>query len=134
MASLRLAMAIDASNPVIGDLYIDPATGSCRLTNSLREEVQQLLYTRFRMFLGEWFLDPTLGTPWIQQILGVKQSDAVVQTILRNVIATCPGVAQITTFSMTRVGRSVSVKFACRLTDGTTLSEADFQPFVVQTT
>ena len=130
MASIRLAMAIDSNNPVIGDVYID-ADGRTRLTASLSEEVQQNLWLRFQFFLGEWFLDPTAGVPWYQKILGVKASDDTVSGILQRVVTTCPGVATLQSFSLNRSGRTIAPRFACTLDNGVILTSADFPPFVV---
>lgn len=131
MASLKLAMVVDANNPVIGDIYLDPATGSDRLTATLSEEVQQLLLTRFKYFRGEFFLDPTGGIPYYQQILGIKNSDLAISAIFQRVITGCPGVRSLLTFSLNRNGRTISPRFACQLADGTTLTSADFGPFVL---
>jgi len=131
MAAIKLAIAIDANNPVIGDIYIDPTTGSDRMCATLLEEVQQSIITRFFFFQGEWFLDPTAGVPWYQSILGVKNSDANVSAILQRVITTTPGVQSLLSFSLNRSGRTISPKFACQLADGTTLTSADFGPMVI---
>ena len=29
---------------------------------------------RLKLFLGEWFLDSTDGTPWYQEIFGIRQN------------------------------------------------------------
>lgn len=131
MASLKVAIATDSFNPVAGDLYLGP-DGQFALTQTLSEEVAQLLYTRFRFFQGEWFLDQTVGVPWYQSILGQKQSTSVVSQILRNVVATCPGVASVDSFSLvTQSDRSAVVRFSCTLSDGTVLKSSDFSPFIV---
>jgi hypothetical protein len=130
MASIRLAMAIDSSNPVIGDIYIG-ADGKARMTASLSEEVQQNLWLRFQFFLGEWFLDPQAGVPWFQQILGIKNSDANVSQILQRVITTCPGVVALTSFALNRSGRVIAPRFTCTLNTGQVLTSADFPPFVL---
>jgi hypothetical protein len=130
MATLRLAMAIDSNNPTIGDIYVG-LDGKTRLTASLSEEVQQLLWLRFLFFKGEWWLDPNAGTPWFQQILGIKNTDDNVASILRAVVITCPGVAQLLSFALRRSGREIRPLFACKLLDGATLTSADFPPFVV---
>lgn len=131
MASLKLALAIDSNNPVIGDIYLGPDSND-RLTNSLSEEVAQLLYTRFRMFKGEWFLDATIGVPYYQSILGQKVPVGIVSQILRRVITTCPGVASLNTFTLVQqANRGASVTFACTLIDGTTLTSDSFAPFVL---
>jgi hypothetical protein len=133
-------MQIDAANattgfpgnPNIGDVYLDPSTSQCRLTNSLSEWVQQELYTRFKFFQGEWFLDRTLGLPWFQQILGIKNSPLLVQSILRQTISTCPGVAAVIAFQPAFSGRAMTLVFACRLTDGSTLDSKTLPPFRIQ--
>lgn len=130
MAAIRLAMAIDAYNPTIGDLYVG-ANGQTRMTASLSEEVQQMLYQRFQFFLGEWYLLPTAGIPWFQRILGVKNTSDNISNILRSVITTCPGVASLTSFSLNRDGRTIAPRFSCTLTNGAVLTQADFPPFVL---
>jgi hypothetical protein len=131
MASLKLALAVDANNPNIGDIYLG-ADSNDRLTNSLSEEVAQLLYTRFRFFRGEWFLDSTIGVPYYQTILGQKVSIAIVTRILRQVVTTCPGVASLQAFNLVQqANRAVAVTFSCTLTDGTTLTSDSFAPFVL---
>lgn len=130
MATLRLAMAVDANNPIVGDIYLD-ANGHTRMTATLREEVQQLLWQRFSFFKGEWFLDPLAGVPWFQSILGVKNSDDIVAGILSRVITSCPGVAKINAFALNRTGRAAAPTFSCTLADGVVLTSADFPPFVL---
>lgn len=131
MASIKLALKTDANNPVIGDLYIGP-DGNFAMTSTLSEEVAQLLYTRFRLFRGEWFLQPEIGVPYYQSILGVKVSLTIVSRILQQVVSTCPGVASVDQFLLVpQAGRGVQVTFSCTLTDGVVLNSADFSAFVV---
>ncbi len=130
MASIRLAMAIDAQNDTIGDLYIG-TNGKTRLTASLSEEVQQNLWLRFQFFKGEWFLDPNAGVPWFQKILGVKNTDDNVSNILKAVITTCPGVASLLSFSLGRDGRTIAPRFTCKIQNGVVLTSKDFPPFVL---
>ena len=130
MPSLKLAMSVDANNTVVGDLYLE--NGSTRLTSSLSEEIQQTLYTRFRFFQGEWWLDTTIGVPWYQQILGLKPAASLVASILRQVITSCPGVARIDSFGLTSTGRSWVLAFSLTLNDGAVLTSADFAPLLIK--
>lgn len=130
MASLKIALAIDASNPVVGDLYLE--NGTVRLTNSLIEEVAQELYVRLRIFQGEWFLDATIGIPYWQTILGQKTPIGIIEQIFRRVITTCPGVASLDSFLLTKPSpRQAQIAFSATLINGAVLSSADFAPFVV---
>ena len=130
MADLKIALVADANNPVVGDLYLE--NGTVRLTRTLAEAVAQELYIRLKFFLGEWFADPTLGVPWVQVILGSKAPQALKEQILRRVIIGCPGVAELKSFAMTTTAeRMASLSFAVKLSDGTTLTSADFTPFTV---
>jgi hypothetical protein len=71
------------------------------------EAVAQAILTRLWLFQGEWFLDATVGTPWLQQILGRHQQAAVpipsgqniYDVALKTVIANTLGVTGILTYS-----------------------------------
>lgn len=45
-----------------------------RLVNS-PEAVAQAIKTRFLLWYGQWFLDTTEGTPWIQSVLGKQRPE-----------------------------------------------------------
>lgn len=64
--------------------------------------VAQAIDTRLKLWMGEWFLDNTEGTPWRQQILGKSANpDAYV----RSAILGTQGVVALLTF----VGNFVSL-------------------------
>lgn len=62
------------------------------------ETVAQAVKTRFELWYGQWFLDTTDGTPWIQSVLG-KQKPAVYNLAIRQRILETQGVNQITDFT-----------------------------------
>lgn len=64
-----------------------------------REEIEQTIKTRLRLFLGEYFRDITDGTPWFEQILGKGASMSAREAALRNRIVRTPGVVRLTSFS-----------------------------------
>lgn len=130
MGSLKLALQVDDENPDVGDLYLEH--GTMRLTNTLAEEVAQQLFVRFKFWLGDWFLDRTQGTPYLQSILGLKTPTAVIEQIFKTLIITCPGVSQLLNFSFSRLPSRVgALSFTCLLADGTTLKSSDFGAFVL---
>lgn len=69
------------------------------LTNS-PEAVAQAIKTRFELWYGQWFLDTTEGTPWIQSVLG-KQRPEVYNLAIRQRILDTAGVSSITAFDTT---------------------------------
>lgn len=71
--------------------------GSIFLTG--REEIEQTIKTRLRLFLGEYFRDITDGTPWFEQILGKGSTLSAREAALRNRIVRTPGVVRLTSFS-----------------------------------
>jgi len=128
---LRLATSIDDLNPVAGDVYLNEQ-GTVELTQSLSDQVRQDLWIRLRFFLGEWFLDPTQGIPYFQNILGGKTPLPIVAQIYRKVILTTAGVASLDSFNLARTAeRGVSLSFAVTLVDGAVLTFEDFQPLTL---
>ena len=59
--------------------------------------VAQKILTRLKLWEGEWFLDTTEGTPWLQQILGKNTKQLYDLAIQTRVLAT-DGVTKITEY------------------------------------
>ena len=64
------------------------------------EAVAQAIKTRFELWYGQWFLDTTTGTPWIQSVLG-KQKPEIYNLAIRQRILETAGVSSITAFYTT---------------------------------
>lgn len=131
MADIKISLVVDSENPNIGDIYLK--NGTVELATALIDVVAQELRIRLNFFLGEWFLDATQGIPYFQTILGQKTPIGIVSQIFKKAISTCPGVANVDSFdvSFNGVTRSMTLNFACVLTDGSILKSSDFQPFVI---
>ncbi|CAM3711786.1 hypothetical protein BS639_17235 [Rouxiella silvae] len=64
------------------------------------DAVAQAIKTRFLLWYGQWFLDTTTGTPWIQSVLG-KQNPTAYNMAIRQRILETQGVNSITAFNTT---------------------------------
>ena len=61
------------------------------------ETVAQAVKTRFLLWRGQWFLDTSAGTPYIQSVLG-KQNPDVYNLAIRQHILQTQGVSSIISF------------------------------------
>lgn len=90
-----------------GDL--DTSTGGLRFVDDLAQHVK----SRLLMFEGEWFLDVSQGTPWLQTILvkGVNLGHA--RAAFRRAIVETPGVRSLESLNVThdRSARRLTVTF-----------------------
>ncbi|HCR1927280.1 TPA: hypothetical protein QCI12_001236 [Enterobacter roggenkampii] len=78
------------------------------------ECVAQAVKTRFELWKGQWFLDTTEGTPYIQSVLG-KQRPEVYNLAIRDRISTTPGVLSILSFDTVNNGNTRRVKFTASI-------------------
>ena len=77
----------------LGDFTI----GQAWLVNS-PQAVEQCIGTRLKLWLSEWFLDTSDGTPWLTEVLGERYGKAPDAAIKRRILGT-PGVSQILSYS-----------------------------------
>lgn len=59
------------------------------------EAVAQVVMTSLKLFYGEWYLDTTVGMPWLQQVFGYGVKDIADQVII-NYILNVEGVQDLT--------------------------------------
>ncbi len=79
------------------------------------DQVVQHIRQRIQTFLGEWFLDLSVGVPWFQDILGKPQRLDIVETTLKTTITGTPGVTSLTSFAIdvdNAAERIIAVSFA----------------------
>ncbi|WGL54438.1 hypothetical protein [Kluyvera intermedia] len=62
------------------------------------DAVAQAIKTRFNLWYGQWFLDTTTGTPWVQSVLG-KQKPETYNLAIRQRILQTQGVKSINDFN-----------------------------------
>lgn len=92
---------------------------SITLTTGL-EAIRQHLQVRLRLFLGEWFLDTTVGVPWFQQVFQKNTTFIVVQQVLKDAILSTPGVIQLLKFNFDYAGatREATLDFQALTEEG----------------
>lgn len=78
------------------------------------ETVAQAVKTRFLLWRGQWFLDTTAGTPYIQSVLG-KQSPDVYNLAIRQHILQTQGVSSIISFDTSVDSRTRRVSFTATI-------------------
>jgi hypothetical protein len=98
------------------------------------EHVRNSIFARFRMFLGEWFLDQREGVPYYRDILVKNPDRDVVHSVFRQVLAGTPGVLEILSFSIVfdERQRTIRVAFEVQSTDGVITVSPDDDAFVVR--
>lgn len=108
------------------DLLLDPVTndlvfvnGEATVTQTQSEVVTQRLKITLSTFLGEWFLDTSIGVPYFQQILGKGRTKSAVDVIFQRIISNDPGVIEIREFSsvLDSAGRGYEMTFSVRVAD-----------------
>lgn len=89
--------------------------------------IAQKIRARFQMFLGEWFLDVTLGVPFYRDIFVKNPDMVVVRSVFRRVLLSVPQVTEIEEFEVAfnRPTRHLSFEHVVRVDVGNaTLADA----------
>lgn len=95
------------------------------------DAVMQILETRIRFNLGEWFLDLREGVPYVRDILKANPDRVLIQGIFRKVIEDSPGIAQCLSIEVTidKPNRRADINFSAQLQSGRVIV-APRQPFI----
>lgn len=104
-----------------GDLVLT-SDGSTRAVAT--EPVLQNIIATLLIFLGEYFLDTSVGTPFLQRIFSRRAEQADIDAILQDRILSVPGVRILNRYQSTfaRAQRTFSVSFQVTTVSGTQLS------------
>ncbi len=86
-----------------------------------KEAILQHVLQRLRIFLGEWFLDTSIGLPYFQQILVKNPDQGKIDALFMNQIQGTPGVTLLNSYSASvdTLKRVLTIKFSCETTSGT---------------
>lgn len=121
------------------DLLLDPTThdivwtnGAIDVTYTPQEVVSQRLKIALWTFLGEWFLDAEVGTPYFQQILGKGRRQETVDAIFQDIILSDEDVVEILAYnSDMRADRTFTLSFQVRCVDGFVTDTIEIDTFGV---
>lgn len=105
-------------NTTTGDLVFQ--NGACPVTQLQADVVAQRLRITLYTFYGEWFLNGTIGVPYIQQIFNKVRRKSTVDLIFQGIISADPGVIEIISFSSEiSAQRGYTMTFSVRVDDNT---------------
>lgn len=90
-----------------------------------QDDVVQYAQQSLKTFLGEWFLDESIGVPYFDYIFVMNPNPNLVDSIFKTALLNCPGIQEITslTLSVNSSTRQASIDFTGRGQSGT----IDFQ-------
>lgn len=80
------------------DIFVDN-TGNLALIYD-EDQVIQAIRTRLSFFLGEYFLDSTIGFPWFELVLKANVNISSIESRIKLEITNTPGFARLTYFKM----------------------------------
>ena len=98
------------------DLKLSASTGDLELVEgdlvlvAGAEGVASDLRSRLQTFAGEWFLDTSIGLPYFAEF-EAKASLLRLEEMFRGAILETPGVARLESLTLSKSGRTLSVRF-----------------------
>jgi hypothetical protein len=91
-----LRLNLDPASPGYGDLLVE--NGDLVIVDG-KEAVLQHILQRLRTFLEEWFMDLTVGVPYLQEIFVKNPELSKIEALLINEILGTKGVSDLLEFS-----------------------------------
>ena len=122
-----LTGTLDHTDPAVYGSLLDElfhdlvlVDGNLSPTGDLAQRLDCLL----RTVRGEWWVDPSIGVPWFDEVLKKNPDLQVIRQLLVSIITTDPEVKSVTSMDveLDRVARTLNVSFEVQSTDGTVLS------------
>lgn len=98
---------------------IEIINGDMSLFETAELATAQKLKIRLLSYRGEWFRDISTGVPYLQSILGKRDTKLTADTVLKNEIINTPNIASITNYSSSvNSDRKLSITFSAIMTSG----------------
>lgn len=112
---------------MINNLAIDQETGDLlEAANQIQQvteldAVSQAVYSDLKTFLGEYWLNKTIGVPYYEVVFKKGVDLSIIKTLLKNEILKRDDVTEILSFTAEFIGtgRELKVVFSARTTYGT---------------
>lgn len=114
---MDLALDLNPASPNYGDLLI--VNGDFVLVDGAQAILQDII-TRLRTFLGECFIDNTVGIDYFNSVMVKNPDQATIDGIFQNVILATPGVQSLASYSFSAdfVRRILTLNFRAVTTSG----------------
>lgn len=114
-----LALDMDPVSVNFGDLLL--TNGDLVITPTTLYGIQQHILQRLRIYLGEWFLNTTIGVAYFQLVLVKNPDESKVDAIFQSTIIQTPGVVSLTSYSFNPnfATRQLEISFSALTTNGT---------------
>lgn len=98
---------------------LEVSNGDFALCPTEVDSIAQAMTIRIKTLAGEWFLDTSIGVPYLTEILGQKRNERFIRQMLLPEIQAVHGVQHIKDFeAKEEPHRKLSISFAAVLTDG----------------
>jgi len=99
------------------DIALNPTTGDLQFTDGdlvLETDLPQAITIQLSTFLGEWFLDPSIGVPFLTQIFGKQVNLELIRSIFRDQTLKVAGVDEVNSIILNfdAIPRDLSVALA----------------------
>ena len=91
-------------------------------TNDSDQEIEQRIRQNLLTYLGEWFLDITIGIPYLQLVYQKGVPAIMIEAAFKDVITNTPWVAALTQFDpidLDSATRRLTVNFSVRTINNT---------------
>jgi len=122
--------APETALPIGRDLELDPVThdlvlegGDLQLVNDL-DAIRQEADIRLKFFLGEWFLDTTVGIPYFQSVLVKAPNLGGIKTVFNDELLLSAGIVSVKKLDLvfSRSTRKLTIDWAAECNTGELVS------------
>ena len=104
MTLKRMGLSLMRVNGAPADLHLDDMGNLATVTDT--EAVGQHVRQRLMSYEGEWFLDKSVGVPWLTEVMGGSYDPVVAEALTKAEILETDGVTEVSSFSI-RFNRAV---------------------------